>query len=46
MINIEEKATRKVPGITSLFVSFKYKPEIVTAIKSIPCKDYNKKNYV
>ena len=33
MINIEEKQTTKLPGITSLYLSFDYKPEIVESIK-------------
>lgn len=46
MIKVEEKPTSKVPGLTSLYVSFDYKQEVVDAIKSIACRDYNKKNQV
>ena len=34
MIIIEEKTAKKVPGITSLFLDFKYHPSIVEVIKS------------
>lgn len=34
MIKFEEKTTKKLPGITSLFVSFSYKPEIVSILKN------------
>ena len=33
MIYIEEKVTNKMPGITSLYVTFDYKQEIVDAVK-------------
>ena len=34
MIKIEEKIAKKVPGITSLFLEFKYHPQIIEVIKS------------
>lgn len=43
MINITEKRTSKVPGITSLFISFNYSQDIINIIKSFPCKNYSKK---
>jgi SNF2 family DNA or RNA helicase len=42
MISIEEKLTSKVPGLTSLFVSFDYNKEIIEIIKALPCKNYSK----
>ena len=33
MIKIQERETKKLPGLTSLFVSFDYKPEIVDELK-------------
>ena len=46
MIYIEEKNTTKVPGITSLYLKFDYKQEIVDAVKSIDCKYYNEKEKI
>ena len=43
MINITERITQKVPGITSIFIDFKYQPEIVEELKSLPCKNYSKR---
>ena len=43
MIHIIEKPTSKVPGITSIFISFDYKPEIVADIKSLPCFNFSKR---
>lgn len=40
MILIEEKQTKKLPGITSLFISFNYQKEVVEAVK------LNFENYV
>lgn len=45
MINIVEKKPEKLSGITSLFVSFDFKPEIVTVIKMADKAVYNKSNY-
>lgn len=44
MIIITEKRTEKVPGITSVFVSFKYNQDIVNEIKSLPCYNFSKKD--
>lgn len=46
MIYIEEKNTNKMPGITSLYISFDYKQEIVDVIKSIDCKHYDTKSKI
>lgn len=42
MILIEEKQTQKVPGITSLFVTFDYNPIYVDLIKTIPQCNFDK----
>ena len=44
MILIQEKKTKKVPGITSVFVSFKYDANIVNELKSLPSANYSKKD--
>ena len=44
MIFIEEKFTEKLPGTTSLFVSFDFDPQVVQVVKSLDCSIYNKKN--
>lgn len=46
MILLEEKIPSKVPGITSLFITFDYDPNIVDVIKSFPCKNFSKKTKV
>jgi SNF2 family DNA or RNA helicase len=46
MILIEEKQTKKLPGITSLFISFSYNPEIVNILKSTDTHHYDTKNKV
>lgn len=43
MITIQERITKKVPGITSLFIKFDYKPQIIEELKKLDCKDYDKK---
>lgn len=43
MIHIEERITSKVPGITSVFVSFDYNKEIVDEMKQIPCYNFSKR---
>lgn len=43
MIRIEERITSKIPGDTSLFISFIYKPIIVEIIKQCNVANYNKK---
>lgn len=42
MILIEEKKAEKMPGITSLFVSFDYNKDIVNIIKNAKPRFYNK----
>ena len=44
MITIIENKTKKVPGITSVFVQFKYDDGIIEELKSLPCKNYSKRN--
>lgn len=46
MIYIHERPTSKVPGLTSLFVEFSYKKEIVDSIKSLPCCNYSKRTHL
>ena len=41
MIKIEERSTVKVPGLTSLFVSFQYNKNIVDCIKKLETSFYN-----
>jgi SNF2 family DNA or RNA helicase len=43
MITITEQQTSKVPGLTSVFVGFDYKKEIVDALKTFPCFNYSKR---
>ena len=43
MIHIEERITSKVPGITSVFISFDYNKEIVDEMKQIPCYNFSKR---
>ena len=43
MIYIEEKPTKKVPGLTSLFITFKYNPRIIDIIKSTNTAIFDKK---
>lgn len=42
MIHIEEKQTHKLPGKTSLFVSFTYNPLIVETVKQCTVANYDK----
>ena len=46
MILIEEKHTQKVPGETSLFVSFDYKPEYIEIVKKFSGSFYHKKDKI
>lgn len=47
MILIEEKTPKKIPGITSLFVSFdKFSSDVVAALKSCSPYNYDKHNKV
>ena len=43
MIHIYERPTSKVPGLTSIFIDFPYKKEIVDDIKSLPCANFSKR---
>lgn len=45
MILIEEKIPNKASGLSSLFISFKYNPEIIEIIKGSTNYYYNKSNY-
>ena len=42
MILIEERQTQKVPGETSFFISFDYKPQYINIIKQFSGVNYNK----
>ena len=42
MILIEERQTQKVPGETSFFISFDYKPQYIDIIKQFSGINYNK----
>ena len=43
MILIEEKQASKVPGITSLFLTFNYNKDIIDVLKSCDGRNYDKK---
>ena len=45
MINIDERTSVKLPGITSLFISFEYNPNIVQQLKLIDPHFYDKKTH-
>ena len=42
MIKIEERTTEKVPGETSFFISFDYKPQYIDIVKQFSGTNYNK----
>ena len=46
MILIKEGPTKKVPGVTSLFVKFTYNPLLVDVMKSCQGANFDKKNLV
>lgn len=46
MIHIEEKASKKCPGQTSLFISFDYRPEYVEIVKQCDGSFYHKKDKI
>lgn len=46
MIYIKEASTKKVPGITSLFVEFKYHPAIIDVVKQCTGAYYSKKDQI
>lgn len=43
MISIIEDKTSKVPGLTSIFISFSYRKEIVDDLRSLPCANFSKR---
>lgn len=45
MIHITEKESKKVPGGTSLFVTFDYSPQIVEIVKQCSTANYDKKTF-
>ena len=45
MIIIKEDSPKKISGLTSLFVSFKYNPEIINVIKSADKYSYDKNTH-
>ena len=45
MITIEENKNKNVPGMSSLYVKFKYNPDIINILKTLPTYSYDKKNY-
>ena len=46
MIKLEERQTRKLPGKTSIFVEFVYKPELVDVMHQIPSAIFHKKDKI
>ena len=46
MILIEQKKNVKIPGESSLFVSFQYNPIIVDKLKQCPVYNYDKKTHI
>nr|DAX39575.1 MAG TPA: Chromatin remodeling complex ATPase [Caudoviricetes sp.] len=46
MIKLEERQTRKLPGKTSIFVEFIYKPELVDVMHQIPSAIFHKKDKI
>jgi len=44
MILIKEQKTKKLPGDTSLFVSFEYNVQIIQAVKQSEVAVYHKKD--
>lgn len=45
MIKIEERLPNKLPGESSLFVSFNYSQQVVEVVKQCTVANYNKKNF-
>lgn len=45
MIYIEERTPKKVPGFTSLFISFSYNQEIINKIQSLEVFNYDKASF-
>ena len=46
MILIEQKKNIKIPGESSLFISFQYNPIIIDKLKQCPVYNYDKKTRV
>lgn len=46
MIKIVQDIPTKTPGMTSLYVSFEYNPDIVSILKNVPTHSYNPKTKV
>lgn len=46
MIKLEERQTKKLPGKTSIFVEFVYKPELVDVMHQLPNAIFHKKDKV
>ena len=46
MINIKEQTAKKLPGISSLFVTFNYNKDIVDTIKTLPAYNYSAKDKI
>lgn len=46
MILLKEDITDKVPGLTSIFVEFKFNQDIIDVIKTLPCYNYSKKTHL
>lgn len=46
MIKIEEKKTKRIPGESSLFITFDYNPEIVAIIKTCTPLHFDKKTKI
>lgn len=45
MINIEERSTSKMPGLTSLFIWFDKNDATLEVLQSVDCRFYNPKNH-
>lgn len=45
MVRIEEIIPRKLSGVSSLLVTFKYDPEVVETLKSFSTFYYHKKDF-
>lgn len=43
MIKITESTAKKVPGITSLFITFDFNADIINELRLLECKNYDKK---
>lgn len=45
MIFIEERKNKNIPGMSSLYIKFKYNADIVNNLKTLPNYHYDKKTY-